>query len=366
MDPLLSLRALNRATLDRQLLLARVDRPVPDVVEHVGGLQAQTPHTWYTGLWNRIAGFRAEDASALLESRALVRIALQRSTIHLVTARDALAMRPLLQVVTERGTRSTFVRKLRGVDLDELEAAGRALVEAAPMTFAALGKALAERWPGNDAHALSQVVRWLVPLVQVPPRGLWGRSGPIAHTSAEAWLGVEAPPMTPEELVRRYLAAFGPASVMDAQTWSGLTRLGEVVEPMELRRYRDEHGRTLYDLPELELPDPGASAPVRLMYDFDNLFLSHADRSRVLGEKAEAALKGFPAANVAPRLILVDGFPVGDWTVAKAGRVTTLNLHQWAPIAELDAVAEEGARLLDFLAPGDEHAITVLDGPSRP
>src|SRR5690606_1593378 len=121
----------------------------------------------------------------------------------------------LLQQVTERMTRSTFVRKLRGVDLGELAEAGRALVERAPMTFSDLGRELAARWPGNDAHALSQVVRWLVPLVQVPPRGLWGRSGPIAHTSAGAWLGVNQPPMSPAGLVRRYLAAFGPATVMD-------------------------------------------------------------------------------------------------------------------------------------------------------
>ncbi|HLU75174.1 MAG TPA: winged helix DNA-binding domain-containing protein, partial [Nonomuraea sp.] len=258
--------------------------------------------------------------------RVLVRIALQRSTIHLVTGRDALAMRPLLQPVTERMTRSTFVRKLRGVDLGELAEAGRALVERAPMTFSDLGRELAARWPGNDAHALSQVVRWLV---------------------------------------RRYLAAFGPATVMDVQTWSGLTRLGEVVEPMDLRRYRDERGRTLYDLPELDRPSPDVPAPVRLMYDFDNVFLSHADRSRVLGEKAETLMKGFMRANVQPRIILVDGFPAGDWTVTRAGGVSTLNLHRWEPIADLDAVAEEGWRLLELLAHGDEHAISVFDGPSR-
>ncbi|WP_162795395.1 DNA glycosylase AlkZ-like family protein, partial [Nonomuraea lactucae] len=188
MDPLISRRALNRATLDRQLLLRRTDRPVLDVVEHLGGLQAQTPHTWYAGLWNRIEGFRAADAADLLASREIVRIALQRSTIHLVSARDCLAMRPLLQVVTERMTRTTFGGRLAGVDLGELAKVGRSLLEERPMTFAELGRALAERWPENDPHALGQGVRWLVPLVQVPPRGLWGRSGPIAHAPAEAWL----------------------------------------------------------------------------------------------------------------------------------------------------------------------------------
>ncbi|NRQ32650.1 winged helix DNA-binding domain-containing protein [Nonomuraea sp. NN258] len=366
MDPLISRRALNRATLERQLLTRRTDLPVLDVVEHLAGLQAQTPHTWYVGLWNRIAGFAASDAADLLVSRDLVRIALQRSTIHLVSARDCLAMRPLLQVVTERMTRTTFGKRLAGVDLDELESAARALVEERPMTFADLGKALAERWPDNDPHALGQGVRWRVPLVQVPPRGLWGRSGPIAHTSAESWLGVEVPPMTPAELVRRYLQAFGPASVMDVQTWSGLTRLAEVVEPMDLVRFRDESGRTMYDLPDAPRPAEDTPVPVRLMYDFDNLFLSHADRSRVLTETSLAAMSGFMGTNVMPRSILVDGVAAGDWTVTRAKGVSTLNIHQWEPIACLDEVEEEGQRLLEFLAPDDKHDISVFDRPSKP
>ena len=366
MDPLLTVRALNRATLDRQLLLRRTGLPVLDVVERVGGLQAQTPHTWYTGLWNRVEGFAAADAAGLLESRRLVRIALQRSTIHLVSDRDCVAMRPLLQVVTERGTRSTFGRRLAGVDLDELAAAGRKLLDGRAMTFAALGEELAKRWPDADRQALSQTVRWLVPLVQVPPRGLWGRSGPVAHTSAESWLDVTAPAMTPGELVRRYLAAFGPASVLDAQAWSGLTRLGEVVETLDLARFRDESGRTLYDLPDAVRPAEDVPAPVRLMYDFDNLFLSHADRSRVLPERAAAVVRGFMGTNVIPRLILADGVPVGDWTVSRAKGVSTITIHRWGPIAEPDAVGEEAARLLEFLAPGDEHAVSVADGPSKP
>ncbi|SDK18467.1 winged helix DNA-binding domain-containing protein [Nonomuraea jiangxiensis] len=366
MDPLISRRALNRATLDRQHLLRRTGASVPQVVAHLGGLQAQTPHTWYTGLWNRIEGFKPGDAADLLLSHDLVRIVLQRSTIHLVTARDCLAMRPLLQIVIERGTLSVFGRQLAGVDLEELAAAGRALVEERPMTFAELGRALAERWPAHDPRALGVGVRWLVPLVQVPPRGVWGRSGPIAHTSAESWLGFEAPPMTPEELVLRYLAAFGPASVADVQTWSGLTRLAEVVERLDLVRVRDEAGRTLYDLPDAVRPPADVPAPVRFMYDFDNLFLSHADRSRVISEPGLAALPGFKAANVQPRMILVDGFTAGDWTVTRAGGTSTLNLHRWTPFPVTGEVEEEGRRLLEFLAPVDAHEIAVHDAPSRP
>ncbi|TDD18347.1 winged helix DNA-binding domain-containing protein [Nonomuraea diastatica] len=366
MDPVISRRALNRATLDRQFLLSRTTRSVIDVVEHLGGLQAQTPHTWYTGLWNRIEGFKPDDAAGLLSSRELVRIALQRSTIHLVTARDCLAMRPLLQIVGERSAKGAFGKRLEGVDLDELAEAGRELLGARPMTFAELGRTLAERWPSHDPHALGQGVRWLVPLVQVPPRGLWGRSGPIAHTTAECWLGFEAPPMTPAELVLRYLAAFGPASVMDVQAWSGLTRLGEVVESLDLTRFTDENGRTLYDLPGAARPSEDTPAPVRLMYDFDNLFLSHADRSRVITERGAAALKGCMGKNgILPRIILVDGVTAGDWTVTRAKGTSTLTLHRWEPISVMEEAEEEGRRLLEFLAPGDRHTIVVADGPSR-
>ncbi|WP_084960171.1 winged helix DNA-binding domain-containing protein [Thermoactinospora rubra] len=368
MDPLLTRRALNRATLRRQWLVERAGMSTPEMVEHLAGLQAQTPHSWYTGLWNRIEGFRAEEASRLLETRRLVRIALQRGTIHLVTARDCLAMRPLLEPVIARMTRTTFGRRLAGVDLEELAAVGRALVEERPMTFAELGKALAARWPGNDPHALGQGVRWLVPLVQVPPRGLWGRSGPVAHTSAEHWLGLEAPPMTPAELVRRYLAAFGPASVKDVQTWSGLTRLKEVVDGMDLPRFRDEEGRVLYDLPDAARPDPDLPVPVRLMYDFDNLFLSHDDRSRVLTETAlKEVSPAFVKANVMWRLILVDGFTMGDWTTSRAGGTTTLTIHQWRSFApgDLEAAVAEARRLLAFLAPGDGHEVLTRVGSSR-
>jgi hypothetical protein len=295
-----------------------------------------------------------------------VRIALQRSTIHLVSARDCLAMRPLLQVVTERMTRTTFGRRLAGVDLDELAALGRSLLEERPMTFAELGRALAERWPDTDPHALGQGVRWLVPLAQVPPRGLWGGSGPIAHMPADTWLrDLAVPPMTAAELVLRHLAAFGPATVKDVQTWSGLTRLAEVVDGLDLVRFRDEDGRVLYDLPDAPRPGEDVPAPVRLMYDFDNLFLSHADRSRVLPAPAVAAMNGFMRANVMPRLVLVDGMPAGDWTVRRAKGISTLTVHRWEPIARPDEVEAEARRLLAFLAPRDAHAFAFLDGPSQ-
>lgn len=343
--------------------------PVLDAVHHLVGLQAQAPWSPYHALWARLEGFDPHELGALLTKRRTVRIVLMRSTVHWVTAEDCLFLRPLLAGFLERALLTSPWRSgLQDLDHDAVAEAARRLVEEEPMTFRQLGLALAERWPGRDPATLAQLARARVPLVQLPPRAVWGRTGQVVVTTAEAWLGRPLDPAPdPERMLLRYLAAFGPASVMDAQTWCGLTRLGEVADRLGDRvvRFRDEDGRELLDLPDAPRPDPDTPAPVRLMYDFDNLFLSHADRSRVITKAAEEALQGFVTANVQPRLILVDGLPVGDWTVSRARGVTTLTLHRWQPIADLDAVAEEGTRLLEFLAPGDGHEIAVSDGPSR-
>src|SRR5215469_11841492 len=234
----LSTQALNRALLARQRLLARVplaangDRAghVIETVEHLAGLQAQAPFPPYYGLWSRLDGFRPGDLAELLVNRAVVRIALMRGTIHLVSARDAAMLRPLTQPVLDRALKALFGTQLPSVDTGAIAAAGRALVEEQPRTFSELGALLAERWPEHPPGTLAIAVRTLVPLVQVPPRAVWGQAGQSLHTSAESWLGrplVLQPSLT--GLVRRYLAAFGPATVADIQAWSGLTRLREPV-----------------------------------------------------------------------------------------------------------------------------------------
>ena len=186
---MLTQRALNRALLSRQLLLDRVDLPdeagrrravVIQAVEHLVGLQAQAPFPPYYGLWSRLGGFRPEDLATLLTDRSVVRIALMRGTIHLVSARDCLPLRSLVQPVLDRGLRGSFGNQLAGVDPAAVATAGRELVESEPMTFSQLGAALAERWPDHSPAALAQAVRAYVPLVQVPPRAVWGRAGPNA------------------------------------------------------------------------------------------------------------------------------------------------------------------------------------------
>src|SRR5690348_3005810 len=247
----LNLRALNRALLARQMLLRPVPLPagpgraeaVIGMVEHLAGLQAQAPFPPYFGLWSRLAGFQPADLAELLVGRQVVRIALMRSTIHLVSARDCLTFRPLIQPVLDRSLPAIFGKQLEGLDAAALAEAGRALVDAEPRTFGELGGLLAPGWPGHPPNALAQGVRTLVPLVQIPPRAVWGAAGQSRHTSAEAWLGSPLDPSPSlEALVTRYLAAFGPATVADVQAWSGLTRLAEVVDRLRpgLRTFRDE------------------------------------------------------------------------------------------------------------------------------
>jgi hypothetical protein len=354
MTPVLSRRALGRATLARQFLLARTEATVPEVVSHLVGLQAQTPHTWYTGLWSRVAGFTPDQAADLLVRRELVRIAVMRSTIHLVTASDALHLRPVVQPALDRDLFRNFThgRDMRGLDVDAVVAAGRALLAEKPRTNKELGALLHERWSDRAPAALAYAIRCLVPLVQVPPRGVWGRSGSIAHTSVETWLGesvVDKPSV--DGVVLRYLAAFGPATVKDVQTWSGLTRLREVVEGLPLLRLRDEDGQELFDLPDAPRPAEDVPAPVRFLYDFDNVLLSHADRRRVVTDDVRA--QNYEPHGPVPQFFLVDGVTAGDWRLDRTEDLATLELRPFHRLSAADEqeLEREGERLLAFLAP---------------
>jgi hypothetical protein len=361
----ISLRALNRATLDRQLLLRRSTLSVAATLEHLVGMQAQTPHTAYVGLWTRLADFRGEQLADLLVDRSAVRIALMRGTIHLVTARDAWGLRPLVQPVMDRVQKGQFGKRLAGVDLDDVVAMGRVFVDEEPRTFKALGDHLLTRWPERDRFGLEQAVRTGVPLVQVPPRGLWGRSGPIAHTSLEAWLG-EPPADLPtiDAIVTRYLAAFGPASVMDAQAWCGLTKLSEVFERLRpgLVTFRDERGRELFDLPEAPRPGPDTPAPPRFLYDFENMLLSYADRSRAIDPELVRGIDSRTQESLST--FTLDGFVAGTWGVQRERGMATLTIKHLSPVSKADraALADEGAGLLTFLAAeATDHDIRFAD-----
>lgn len=351
---MISDRALNRALLERQFLLARVSRPALDVVGHLVGMQAQEPADPYVGLWTRLAGFDPGELGEAVASGAAVRLALQRSTVHLVTAADGVALRSVLQPVLVRQANGMFRTRLGGAGPDELARLSRELVAATPMTFGELGRALRERWPDGDENALSQTARALVPMVQLPPRGVWGRSGRARHGLLEHPLG---PDPAPDGLVLRYLAAFGPASVADVQNWSGLTRLAEVADRLRpsLRTLRAADGRELLDVPDGSLPPEDVPAPVRFLPQYDNVLLGHADRTRIAPPDARALYD--EEFHWSP--VLVDGLLRGVWRVdRKAGR-----LHVRAgrlSRAERAEVAAEGGALLGLLVPTAAEPEVVL------
>ncbi|MGS2646632.1 DNA glycosylase AlkZ-like family protein [Streptosporangium sp. LJ11] len=358
MPEVLSRRALNRATLERQLLLARADLPALEAVRHLYGMQAQAPNPPYIGLWTRLSGFAADDLARLINERLVVRLSLMRSTIHLVTADDCLALRPLLGPMLARGLRGTAHGKgLADVDLDELAAVGRKLVEERPLTFRELGALLRERWPEAPATDLVAGVRNTLALVQVPPRGIWGVGGQAAHTTAEAWLGRSQDQrpgsVLAEEAIRRYLAAYGPATVMDVQQWSGMTRLGEIVREMGLRVFVTEDGAELFDLPEASRPAPGTPAPVRYLSEFDNMLLSFAQRTRTRIAEEEYRGRIFTVNGIIKATVLVDGFVRGMWKVTVKRGEAVLEVELFAPVSEGERadLEVEGARMLDFVAP---------------
>ncbi|OLZ71642.1 hypothetical protein AV521_12060 [Streptomyces sp. IMTB 2501] len=359
----LSREALNRAFLDRQMLLRRRTMSVPEAIEHLVGLQAQAPTPPYYGLWTRLTDFRQDELAALLTGRDAVRIALMRGTVHLVTARDCLAIRPWVQPFMERSLRTTFGKDLGDIDFGELAAAGRELVEEEPRSTAELGKLLQERWPDRTASTLVNAVRALLPLVQVPPRGIWGASGQTTYATAQMWLGAPLEPEpAPDREVLRYLAAFGPATVKDIQAWSGLTRLREVTERLRPRlvTFRDSSGAELFDLPDAPRPDPDTPAPVRYLAPYDNAILSHADRTRIISDQDRRAIATKNA--VIPGTILVDGFVHGVWRVEQERSAATLHVQPFRPLpaARRAELEEEGARLLTFAADGAEtHHVRV-------
>jgi DNA glycosylase AlkZ-like len=351
----ISQRALNRALLDRQLLLQRSSTRAVDAIDHLVGMQAQVPLQPYFALWSRLDAFDPSELAELITQRLVVRIALMRNTVHLVTAADCLTLRPLIQPVMDRDLRgnTTYTPEIAGLDLTELAAAGRSAVEEEPRTGKQLGLLLSERWPDRDPTALAWAVRDLLPLVQVPPRGVWGAGGLPTLTTADRWLGRPlAGDPSIDRMVVRYLAAFGPASVMDAQTWCGVTRLREVFERLrpQLRTFRSETGRELFDLPNAPRPHEGTPAAPRFLPEYDNLLLSHADRSRVVSDDYR---KRFASPNgVGPGSVLVDGMVCAMWILNRKDGTAVLQIRllEPLPVQARDAVCGEGERLLSFAA----------------
>ncbi|MFE9809762.1 winged helix DNA-binding domain-containing protein [Streptomyces sp. NPDC005227] len=360
MTTVLDNRSLNRATLARQLLLDRADMPVHEAVAHLCGLQAQEPQEPYTGLWSRLRAFQPAALSVLLTGRSVVRAHLMRRTVHLLTAEDVLVWRSRHDAMLRQRVLGVYRRELDGVDLDELATAAQALMaDGEPRPASEVVRVLAARWPDPGRRALGEMVMAaLVPVAQAPPRGLWRTKAGVRNVPLASWLGREVDPPAlagtdpvGRALVRRYLAAFGPASSADLRAWCGLAGLPAAVAAVreELVSFRDVRGRELLDLPDAPRPDPDTPAPVRFLPAFDNAILGYQDRGRIIDDTH----RGLSVAG--ERVVLVDGRVAATWHATDT-TVTVTPLRTLSRSAR-DAVAEEGRELTVFLSDGESDRV---------
>ncbi|MFJ9681930.1 winged helix DNA-binding domain-containing protein [Streptomyces sp. NPDC101194] len=351
-------RALNRATLARQHLLTRSDTSVPEAVAHLCGLQAQEPQEPFIGLWSRLADFEPEQLNGALTERTVVRTHLMRRTVHLVTSDDALAWRARHDTMLRQRMLGTYRRELAGIDLDEVAAAGRpVMADEQPRTMSKLVQAVEDRWPGPSRRVLGELlVAALIPMAQLPPRGLWHHTAGVRNLPLATWLrrdidslpAGEGDPIG-QQLLRRYLAAHGPAAGADLRAWCGLAGLPAAVKAAreELVVFRDQRGRELLDLPDAPRPHPDTPAPVRFLPAFDNAILGYHDRSRIV----DAPHLGLSVAG--HRVVLVDGRVAATWTV----RGHHLRISSLRPLTALEqeAVHSEAQDLITFLDEGIDH-----------
>lgn len=353
----LSTRELNRALLARQGLLTRKRISVEKTITAAAGLQTQEPRDPFVSLWSRIAGFKREKLLAAADARSVVRGSNLRCTIHTVTAEDFIAFRMTLSNVVERDM-ANWRDRYEGLDIGDVTTAVRELLsDGEPRTAKQIGEALQPRFPQVHREGLSHCARIHVPMVMTPTDHPLGYSRPPHLMLAESWLGTELAPATPgakTELLRRGIAAIGPASTADLRTWSGMTGVKEALEPLlpELVEFRNEAGRTLYDLPDSPRPRASTEAPVRFLGEFDNVALSHADRERII-DASDAKLFNFSKNGRRAFAILIDGRVRGSWQIeAKkdSAKIRLMPFHDESK-ATLDAVATEGEALLRFMQP---------------
>lgn len=356
---ILTTRRLNRATLARQMLLRREKTDVVTAVSRLAGMQAQEPRHPFTGLWTRVEGFRREDLHQALHDRLVVRGPMMRATLHLAGATDYAAVRPALQPALA-GAVSGRGDLFAGLDLGKVLPVARGLLLERPRDFDELRRLLKAEFPAVNERGLGYAVRTRLPLVMVPTADRWGFPTAARFALAEQWLGAGSPGEKTEDLVLRYLVAFGPATAADAQAWSGLKGLRAVLAGLRprLRVFRDERGRELFDLPDAPRPAEDVPAPVRFLPDFDSLVLAHADRTRVIADDHRGRVA---TRNLRVRAtFLWDGFVRGTWQVRLERKTARLHLTAFEPLPEqaMSELAEEGEALLRFLEP-DASALDV-------
>ena len=347
----------NRTLLERQHLLERVEEDAIEVIDRCVGLQAQNPQAPFFALTSRVAGFDPAELDGLLTDREVVRMVLQRGTLFAMDALDARWIRAAVQPALESGLR-THLTGLGDVDPDAVvETARGAFADAGESGIAAgkLRSVLTAEWPSADPDSLAAVVRTRLPLVQVPPRGLWRRSGGPVLALLDEWIGPGEPAVSGDEalkdLIRMYLRGFGPSSAAALAAWSGLTGLGPLLKAMdadwELVTLTGPDGQTLYDLEGLSIADPGVTPPVRLVAPYDGVLVANADRARVADPDIFRAT--VTPNGISPGFVLVEGRLAGTWRLTDAGceltELVDLDSRQRAEVErEAAAVAEFAAR----------------------
>lgn len=358
----LTTRALNRATLARHLLLERHAMSADEAIERLAGMQAQEPGPPYTGLWSRLEGFEAGDLAELIESRKVVRATSMRSTVHLHTAKDLLALRSTIAPAIEAATLSVVRVRRAEVDMEAVVEEGEKLfAKGEALTAKQLRDALEKGHKGEDIRALAMVVRTHLAMVRVPNGGRWGFTPSAPFTPLETWLGKPAAKRANQpKLVERYLGAFGPASVADAEQWLGAGGLAPAFEKLDLKRFEDEQGRELFDLPDAPRPAEDTPAPVRFLPEFDSLMLAHKDRTRVISDEHR---KQLTTKNLRVRAtVLVDGRVAAFWKVEKKTGTTTVVVEPLVRLTKADRAETkaEGEALARFLEPGAKrHAVKL-------
>jgi hypothetical protein len=339
-ERVLSLRELNRALLERQLLLARERLTVPRAIERLCALQAQYAPSPYIALWSRVTGFRKEQLTRALENRKAVKSSLFRITLHITSARDypyyAAAWLPAARARTPRIT----VEQMEELSRKVHAAARRQITH--EQLEAIAGEQLGGGWR----------TRTLAPLLHVPPAGTWGFHGRPELLVLDAWLGVELPAREEgaKHFVRSYLASFGPATQQDLLRFAGV-RVGDLrpgIEQLTLQRFRDERGRELLDLPDAPLPNADTVAPIRFLPKWDSSLLAYAppERTRILPEKFRSTVIR-KNGDVLPT-VLVDGFVAAAWNVDKKRGLEIEPLRRLTK-AERAEIDEEGERLVEFV-----------------
>jgi hypothetical protein len=347
----LSGKAINRATLARQMLLEPADVSVVEAVGRLVGMQGQEPKHPYVGLWSRLSGFEEGQLDQAIQDRELVRATMFRGTLHLVTAADYLRFRTTIAPVLEAGLKVLGDRG-EGLEPEKVIKAARKLLAKDPLTFTEVRDALQEEFPEVNDRALGFCTRMMVPLVMYPTDARWSWPANARFTPADDWLdAVPEKNAVPEELVTRYLQAFGPATPADFQTWSGLQKAKPLFDGLELEQFTDEAGKTLYDVPSAPRPDPDTPAPVRFLPEFDNLLLAHAKRERIIADEHKPAV--FTKNLRVKATYTVDGLVAGLWTADKKRGVATLTLTPFGRTTKKTGTELEraGAGLLRFLEP---------------